>query len=87
MTTTIDAIRAEALFVSCLQASQRPEPEQVRDAVEGSLRKLGADECITRVAVEFGEHPDIAVRRMCWCLDAVRSAFATEGVVSLPKAA
>jgi len=85
MTTTIDAIRAEALFVSCLQASQRPAPEQVRDAVDGALRQFGASECVTRVAVEFGEHPETAVPRMCWCLDAVRSAFGE--VVPLPQAA
>ena len=66
MTTIIDA---EALFVSVLQPSDRPSPEQVRAAILSALRTCGgADGCAARLAAEFGEHPEVAVARMQWAI-------------------
>jgi hypothetical protein len=75
MTRTIEAVRAEALFASTVQASEAPGGDQVRDAVTDTLRRVGELGCAVQVAGEFGEHPETAAARMGWALTAVRSAF------------
>ena len=63
------ARRAEALFVSSLQPSDRPTPTQIRAAIAASYRAYGgAAGCAARCAAEYGEHPDEAVSRMRWAL-------------------
>jgi hypothetical protein len=57
---------AEALFVSDLQPSQAPCAEAIRAAVDSTIARYGTDGCAARVACEFGDHPDLAVRRMTW---------------------
>ena len=86
MATTLEAVRAEALFVSCLQSSQHPDADEVRHAVAGTLRQYGTRGCATRVAGEYGEHPETAVSRMNWALATVREVFPTpdEPVAALP---
>lgn len=69
-----DVMRAEALFVSHLQASDPLTPEVVDDTVATLLRRDGPCECAARMAYEFGEHPDTAVRRMRWARRTVRRA-------------
>jgi hypothetical protein len=69
MTTTITMTRAEvaeALFVSDLQPSQAPGSGAIRAAVDSTIARYGTDGCAARVASEFGDHPDLAVRRMTW---------------------
>lgn len=67
MGTIVDA---EALFVSPLQPSDRPTPDQVRAAISTVLVTCGgAAGCALRLAAEFGEHPEIAVARMRWALE------------------
>lgn len=75
MPTTLEAVRAEALFVWCLQAPSRPAPDHVRDAVSTTLRRLGMRGCAALVAEEFGEHPDTAVNRMTWALDMIHTVY------------
>jgi hypothetical protein len=75
MATTLEAVRAEALFVSWLQSSQHPGADEVRDAVAGTLRQHGTRGCAALVAGEYGEHPDTAVRRMNWALETVREVY------------
>lgn len=66
------ATKAEALFISSLQPSQRPTAEQVTAAIRASLRSHGgAGGCAGACAAEFGEHPDTARDRMKWALSAV----------------
>jgi hypothetical protein len=77
MTSTVEAVRAEALFASSLQSSEGPAADQVRDAVRATLRVLGRRECAARVAGEYGEHPETAVERMNWALAMVRSVYPT----------
>ncbi len=64
--------RAEALFVSPLQASDPVSPQDVDDVVAQVLRRDGPGECAARMAYEFGEHPDTAVRRMRWARRIIR---------------
>ncbi|GGK72288.1 hypothetical protein [Mangrovihabitans endophyticus] len=68
-------VRAEALFVSPLQSSQRPSTESIRAAVQASVDRLGATGCAALVAQEFGEHPDCALGRMRWARHAVQEAY------------
>ena len=75
MTRTMEAVRAEALFASTVQASEAPAADRVRDAVAATLRRLGAQGCAVQVAGEFGDHPDIAAARMGWAIATVRVAF------------
>lgn len=70
-------IRAEALFASPLQPSDRPDPRQVEAAAEASLRSLGAAGCAAVMAAEFGEHPETAAARMRWALSLARTATTT----------
>ncbi|MEV0131896.1 hypothetical protein AB0H83_25965 [Dactylosporangium sp. NPDC050688] len=75
MKSTFDTVRAEALFASALQASQAPSPAQVRAAVTSTLRRFGVKGCASRVAGEFGEHPETAASRMSWALQTVEAAY------------
>lgn len=74
-TTTFEAVRAEALFVSHLQCSQAPQGAEVRAAVASTLRRVGIKGCAAQVAGEFGDHPETAVARMAWALALVRSTY------------
>jgi hypothetical protein len=77
MQSTIEAVRAEALFASSLQSSDQPVAREIRGAVTATLRQLGMRECAARVAVEFGEHPETAVARMSWALSMIRTVYPT----------
>ncbi len=70
------SMRAEALFVSHLQRSDRLTAELVREAVSANVRRYGVRGLAARVAEEYGEHPETAVGRMCWCLGTVEVAYA-----------
>jgi hypothetical protein len=72
---TPEAVRAGALFLSTLQPSGSPAPDQVRRAVKTTLQRLGGRGCAARVAGEFGDHPDTAVARMTWALAAIGTAY------------
>jgi hypothetical protein len=75
METKFEMVRAEALFASRLQGSERPGVEQVRRAVASTLREVGIRGCAACVAGEFGDHPDTAVPRMAWALATVRASY------------
>jgi hypothetical protein len=71
----LESVRAEALFVSDVQSSERLDTRRIRGAVMHSVRRHGPRGCAALVAHEFGEHPDTAVSRMSWVLNAVRSTY------------
>jgi hypothetical protein len=79
MASTVETVRAEALFASSLQSSEQPAADEVRVAVAATLRRLGVRGCAARVAGEFGEYPETAVNRMNWALSMVRSVYPTAG--------
>jgi hypothetical protein len=72
---TFEAVRAGALFVSTLQPSWRPSPDQVRRVVTTTLRRLGVRGCAAQMAGEFGDHPDTAVARMSWALATIHTVY------------
>jgi hypothetical protein len=75
-TQTVEETLVEALFVSDVQRSQDATPQLIRDAVDATVRRHGAQGCAALVAQEFGEHPEIAVGRMLWARSAVQAAYA-----------
>jgi len=66
MISTVRELAAEALFVSDLQPSQCPTSKCVEEAVTKMILRHGSDGCAAGVAEEFGDHPEVAVRRMTW---------------------
>jgi hypothetical protein len=75
MYTTFEAVRAEALFASTLQPSDRPTAPEVRQAVAATLRRLRIQGCAAHLAGDFGDHPETAAARMRWALATVRGAY------------
>ncbi len=72
-------VRAQALFASCLQPSDRPTPAELADAIIDSLHGHGGiGGCLATVATEYGEHPAEAAARMRWALALV----STSGVLA-----
>jgi hypothetical protein len=66
MTTMTRTRVAEALFVSDLQPTQSPSTQVISATIERMIQQYGVDGCAARMASEFGDHPDLAVRRMIW---------------------
>jgi hypothetical protein len=83
MSSTIEAVRAEALFVSSLQSSQTVANEEIRAAVARTLRRFGVRGCAAQVAGEFGDHPENAVARMAWALATIRTAYTARPALRL----
>jgi hypothetical protein len=54
----------EALFASTLQPSDALTAETVADAIGSTVRRLSSTGCTSRVAEEFGNHPEEAADRM-----------------------
>lgn len=79
-----ETVRAAALFVSPLQLSESPSPDQVRRAVGSTLRQLGVRGCAAQMAGEFGDHPDTAVTRMRWALATIHTAYPAPSVSATP---
>lgn len=74
----------EALFASPLQPSDTLTAETVADAIGSTARRLSAAGCTSRVAEEFGNHPEQAADRMRW----IRQLTSTLcGCLYLPTAA
>ncbi|WP_412751737.1 hypothetical protein [Krasilnikovia sp. M28-CT-15] len=66
MISTMRELAAEALFVSNLQPSEHPNRQSMEEAVTAMILRHGSDGCAAGVAMEFGDHPELAVRRMVW---------------------
>ena len=56
----------EALFASALQRSAAPTAESVAAAISRAVPRLGTRGCVSRMAQEFGDHPQAAAERMRW---------------------
>ena len=84
MPGAFEVVRAEALFVSTLQPSGSPSPDQIRRAVAVALQRLGVRGCAAQVAGEFGDHPDTAVARMSWALVTINTAYPAPSIRPTP---
>ena len=58
--------RRVALFASGLQRSDTPTAVMAEEAIMATVRRFGIHGCLSRMAKEFGDHPDAAVARMRW---------------------
>jgi hypothetical protein len=74
MFSIVDEVFIEALFASNLQRSDQPSTDAVNAAITEALGRYGSNGCSSRMASEFGDHPETAVLRMAWVRDAVRYA-------------
>ena len=70
------AVWADALFVSVLQGSDKPDAGQVRQAIAAVVRAYGGGGCAQRVAQEFGDHAETAGARMRWARGVVDEMLA-----------
>jgi hypothetical protein len=62
----VNDARCEALFASGLQRSAAPTAEAAANAIRSAVRQFGARGCASRMAQEFGDHPEAAAERMRW---------------------
>ncbi len=62
----VDDAWCEALFASALQRSAAPAAESVAAAISRAVRRFGTRGCVSRMAQEFGDHPQAAAERMRW---------------------
>jgi hypothetical protein len=76
---------ADALFVSMLQRSDRPNASQARQAIASAVRAYGGRGCAGRVAQEFGDHPETAVVRMRWALAMAREVLGSAPTHNSPR--
>ena len=58
--------RRVALFASGLQRSDAPTAAMAAEAIKATVRGIGIHGCLSRMAQEFGDHPDAAAERMRW---------------------
>jgi hypothetical protein len=79
-------LRAEALFASAVQESERPSPGRVRAAVADALERLHPDGLAAVLAQEAGDHPELYEHRMQWALRTVAEVYAPAST-SLRRAA
>jgi len=81
------AVWADALFMSVLQRSDRPDAGQVRKAIAAAVRAYGGGGCAQQVAQEFGDHPETAVARMRWARAVAGEVFASPPTLPVQRAA
>jgi hypothetical protein len=72
----VNDARCEALFASELQRSDAPTPEILATAISHTVRQFGIAGCVSRMAQEFGDHPEAAASRMRWIRQLIDEAFA-----------
>src|SRR5262245_1358837 len=61
----VNDARCVALFASELQRSDAPAAE-LAEAIRYAVRRFGIAGCASRMAQEFGDHPEAAASRMRW---------------------
>lgn len=78
-----ESMRAEALFASDLQPSDRPTCAQVDRAIHASLSVRGGTAgCAALMAAEYGEHPETAALRMRWALALASAVTGTHALAA-----
>lgn len=73
----VNDARCEALFASGLQRSDAPTPDMLAEVIRHTVRKFGSAGCASRMAQEFGDHPDAAASRMRWIRQLIAEVSAT----------
>jgi hypothetical protein len=73
----------EALFASELRPSDAPTAEAAAEAISRIVRQFGIGGCASRMAQEFGDHPETAADPMRW----IRQLAGEMAACSCPRAA
>ena len=81
----VNDARCEALFVSGWQRSDAPDAAALAELIRSAVRQYGVRGCASRMAREFGDHPEAAAARMRWIRQAVTEASAARRP-QLPRA-
>jgi hypothetical protein len=72
----LTAARAEALFTSTLPTGCQPDRGVVDSVIRSAVRAHGGIRgCAADVAAEYGDHPELAVRRMRWARRVVEELY------------
>jgi hypothetical protein len=82
----VDNARCEALFVSGLQRSDVPTPEALAEVISRTVRQFGIAGCLSRMAQEFGDHPESAASRMRWIRQLIGGIYAPAAIAVLAAA-
>ena len=72
----VNDARCEALFASGLQRSDAPTPETLAEVIGRTVQQFGIAGCLSRMAQEFGDHPEAAANRMRWIRQLVSGTYA-----------
>src|ERR1700730_14666457 len=72
----VNDARCEALFASGRRLSDAPTPEALAEVISRTVRQFGIAGCVSRMAQEFGDHPDAAASRMRWIRQLVSGTYA-----------
>lgn len=59
-------VQCEALFASSLQATDAVSADVASTEIRRTIQRLGPEGCASRMAQEFGDHPEEARDRMRW---------------------
>jgi hypothetical protein len=78
----VNDARCVALFASGLQRADAPAAEALAEVIGHTVRHLGIAGCVSRMAQEFGDHPEAAASRMRWIRQLISQKRAPAG--SLP---
>jgi hypothetical protein len=62
----VNNARCAALFASGLRRSDATAADELTNWVSDAVRRFGVAGCVSRMAQEFGDHPEAAARRMRW---------------------
>jgi hypothetical protein len=74
----MNGARCQAVFSSGLQPSGAPTADMVATAISRAVQQFGIRGCAGRMAQEFGDHPDLASRRMRWIRQLIVQGPATQ---------
>ncbi len=55
-----------------VRAVHAPTPEALAEVIRRTVRRLGIAGCASRMAQEFGDHPETAASRMRWIRSSAR---------------
>ena len=81
----VHGARCAALFASGLQPSDAPTPEALAEVISRTVRRLGIAGCASRMAQEFGDHPETAASRMRWIRQLISETPAAHPVPIAPS--
>ncbi|SDY80607.1 hypothetical protein SAMN05444365_103540 [Micromonospora pattaloongensis] len=84
--TMLFTARAEALCASSAPTGAALDRTAADAAIEEAVRAHGVRGCAAEMAYEYGEHPEITMRRMRWALELVNALYGPAAVGERPPA-